>query len=161
MTHPLSGTVDVPHGRDKGRILESIALTGALDDGIRELAVRLIVGLRSDEHLERLARLHRFVSSLPYYREPIETFQDPMQTAHAGGDCDDRAALTASLAWALRYPFRIVSTGDPNEPDHYYAIVGWPHADDPAGDAGTTWVTSETSVPAPFGAHWSALRMPF
>jgi hypothetical protein len=155
LTHPIAGWLDVPHGRDKTELLRRIAIDGALNDGVRDLAIGLVRNLRSDDHLERLARIHRFVSSLPYYREPVETFHDVWQTAQVGGDCDDRAALTGALAWALRYPFHIVSEGDPNEPTHYYAIVGYPHADMPEGDGTTRWVASETSVPAPLGAHWS------
>ena len=158
MTAPIASVLDVPHGRDKTALLQSRALEGALDDRIRNLAVQLITGLRSDEHRERLARIHRFVSLLPYYREPIETFHDVWQTAEIGGDCDDRAALTAALAWALRYPFHLMLAGDPNEPDHYYAILGEPHADHPTGDENTIWHTSETSIPAPLGMHWSRAR---
>jgi len=154
---PESAWTTVQGGRQKTQLLHNLVLQNSLDDLARSTAQELIRNLRSDQHRERLERIHRFVSLLPYYREAVETFQPVAITLHRGGDCDDKVLTAAALAWSLRYPFWIESVGDPNEPNHYALWLGYPHADEPWGTADTVWMPSETTEPTVLGTHWSQL----
>jgi hypothetical protein len=144
--------VTVPDGLSKTRMLYQLALRGALDPLIRDTATRLASSTSSD--LERLRRIHRFVrDGVPYFREPIEMFAPPAFTLRHGGDCDDHTSLIGALAWALRYPFAVEDVGNPRDPEHYTARIGYPAHDSPAGDARTRWIPIETTLPTLFAEH--------
>ena len=147
---------EVQDGQDKTALLRTLVLWGATDDLIRSSAIELIQNTRTDDHLGRLGRLHRFMSSVLYFREPVEMFQPPSYTIQKGGDCDDHVLTHAALAWSLRYPFAIEPAGDTKGPYHYTLRVGYPPHDEPEGDENTTWIAVETTIPAEFGEHYSA-----
>lgn len=153
---PMTATVGSAYNvywmtaREKTDLAERLVFEGATEPLVRRVAVDLLVGVPRDDHVERLARLHRFVrDAVPYHREPVEMFHLPTQTLLEGGDCDDHAILLCSLAWTLRYPFRIVKTGDPDDPGgHYTCALGRGPSDSPDGDRGTVWGWYETTIDA-------------
>jgi hypothetical protein len=146
--------VPVRGGVEKTRLLEQRIILGALEPAVRDVATRLIAGTGRNDHVERIARLHRFVrDSVDYYREPIEMFQSPTLTLERGGDCDDLVILLGSLGWALRYPWAVEPVGDPDNPEHYSLLLGWPASDEPHGDPGTRWIQTEAAVAAALGEH--------
>lgn len=152
MTPHEAELVWVRDGLEKTRLLTELCYRGALEPAIRSVAVRLVQGVARDNHIERLARLHRFVrDSVDYHRESIETFQPASFTLQEGGDCDDHVILLCSLAWTLRYPFVPEPIGDPRDPDHYTCRLGYPPSDSPHGDARTIWLQCETTIDALFG----------
>jgi len=136
-----------------------------MDDLCRGIAVKIVSGTRPNEHEERLTRIHRFVRSLSYHREPCEMFQPVAQTLVEGGDCDDHVLAQAALAWALRYPFFVQPVGNELDPSHYTCQLGFPESEHPWGGPETTWRFSETTpimTPkgerwAPFGASWDTV----
>lgn len=150
----------VRDGRDKTALLHQLAIAGAEEDLVRATAVALMRGTRSDDHRERLERLHRFTFALPYHRESVESFQQPTQTLQEGGDCDDHVLTRCALAWSLRYPFYCEPAGDELDPFHYTSRLGYPPADEPWGTAETVWLSSESILPgAQLGEHFrSVLR---
>lgn len=151
----------VRNGQEKTRLLFKLAVDDALDARVRDAATRIAASTRSD--IERIRRLHRFVrDSVPYFREPIEMFAPAWFTMRHGGDCDDHVRLLLALAWSLRYPIAVEAIGDPAQPAHYTARVGFPAHDSPAGDSHTRWIPCETTIPAMFGEHVSdaVRRMP-
>lgn len=151
----------VAGGHQKTDLLKQRAFNGALSPTVREAAVRLVRGVPASDHLERLTRLHRFVSAHNYVREPIERFQTPAETLRVGvGDCDDLVALLIALAWSLKYPGRVVPQHDAAAPGHYTAFVGYPEAETPEGTGQDLhWVAAETTPVGrsyrmlPLGAH--------
>lgn len=144
--------VTVPDGVSKTRLLLQTAIQGALDPLVRDVATKLAASTTSD--VERLRRIHRFVrDGVPYFREPIEMFAEPGHTLRHGGDCDDHTSLIGALAWALRYPFAVEDVGDPRDPEHYTARVGYPAHDSPTGDRHTRWIPIETTLPTLFSEH--------
>lgn len=144
--------VTVLDGVSKTRVLFQTAIHGALDPLVRDVATKLAASTSSD--LERLKRIHRFVrDGVPYFREPIEMFAPPAYTLRHGGDCDDHTSLIGALAWALRYPFAVEDVGDPRNPEHYTARIGYPANDHPTGDTRTRWIPIETTLPTQFGEH--------
>lgn len=151
MSAPDATVVSVPHGRDKTLLLRWRAIEGALEPMVRQVAAGLVASAPRFDHLERLRRLHRFAQSVPYCREPIETFQSPTLTLAQGGDCDCHVILLGALAWALRYPFAVDPIGDPMDPAHYSIWLGSPPAEDPDGGPETAWYQAESTVPAAFG----------
>lgn len=157
---PSRYTVYTMTGPEKTAFLRSLVYSGATEPVVRQVAVDLVRTLPRDDHWQRLERLHRFVrDSVPYHREPLEMFHAPTITISQGGDCDDHALLLCSLAWALRYPFRIHFLGTAEDPSHYTCELGQPPSDDPEGDPGTRWAWFETIVDALPGEHVSqALR---
>lgn len=151
-------TVWVRDGFQKTDLLTARALEGALDPHVREVAVRLVRNVAASNHVEKLGRLHRFARSHSYVREPIERFAAPRDTMRTGaGDCDDLVILLGALAWSLKYPFRVVPQHDPANPGHYTAMVGWPEASAPHGDADTRqWLAAEST---PIGPDYQLLPL--
>lgn len=146
--------VDALDGRGKTALLATRVVEGALDPVVRELAIRLVQGERDDER--RLERLWRFVSRIPYFREPIEIFAPARSTLYQGGDCDDHTIALCALAWSLRYPWAVEPHGDPSNPIHYSARLGWPAATEPHGDTSTRWIACETTIPTVWGETTAA-----
>lgn len=151
--------LEVADGHEKTALAIELAIHGAtFEPLVRQTAVALMSGLplvrgsTPAQHVERLERLHAFVrDSVPYQNEPVEMFQPPTVTLTEGGDCDDHVILLGALAWSLRYPFAIEPSGDPADPFHYTIALGYPPADLPSGDASTTWLAAETTIPAELG----------
>lgn len=161
MTPVSHRLVSVPDGRDKSRLLFELAVRDAAHPSVRELATRIAASTPHD--VERLRRLHRLVQTgVPYYREPLEMFAPAAHTLRFGGDCDDHVRALCALAWSLRYPIAVEPIGNPREPSHYTARLGYPAHDSPHGDARTTWLACETTIPALFGEHVTdaARRLP-
>lgn len=144
-------------GEQKTALLRSLVYMGSVEPMVRQTAVNLVKSAPRDDHWERLSRLHRFVrDSVPYHREPVETFYRPSETLINGGDCDDHVVLLCSLAWALRYPFIVEALGDPDAPYHYTCRLGYPPNDEATGDSSTVWASFETTVDALPGEHVNA-----
>jgi hypothetical protein len=141
---------------EKTELIASKARHGAeREPEVRQCAVDLIKSTDRGAHVERLGRLHAFCrDGVDYHREPIEMLQDATITLRDGGDCDDLVILLAALAWSIKYPFQIVPVGDPMNPHHYSAQLGYPESAAPWGDAHTTWLDAEVSVPAQLGEPW-------
>lgn len=136
-------------GREKTARIRLLAVEGAEHPWVRRVAVDLVRSLPRDAHRERVERLFRFVqSSVPYHREPVELLHPAAVVLAEGGDCDDHSILLGALAWALRYPFRVVAHGHPDGPAHYSADLGTPPAEAPEGDAATVWRHFETTIDA-------------
>lgn len=145
--------------QEKTDLLNSRAVHGALHPRVRAVAVRLVLGVPENGHVERLQRLHRFVRSHTYVREAVERFQVPWFTLMTGaGDCDDLAALLGALAWSVKYPFRVIPQG--SGPAHYSCMLGYPEASHPHGmGSQSRWLAAETTpvgdgyTKLPLGAH--------
>lgn len=156
MPHYQSPMV-LPNGESKTRLIWELGLDGASHPLVRATATGLVRGAPRFDHIERVTRLHRFVrDSVPYHREPIEMLHPAAFVLMNGGDCDDHAILMVALAWAVKYP-AIVEAINPENPSHYTMRVGTPPAETPFGDARTRWWSVETTVPAAFGEHVSAV----
>lgn len=141
-------------GRQKTDLLRSLVYSGSVEPMVRQTSVGLVKSVPRDDHWQRLTRLHRFVqASVPYHREPVETFYRPTETLLNGGDCDDHVILLCSLAWSLRYPFIVEPLGDEDSPYHYTCRLGWPPSDSPTGDSSTRWAPFETTIDAVPGEH--------
>lgn len=134
----------------KSALLTELGLAAAEDPLVRETAFALVRGLAPWQHTERLRRIHRFVASLPYYREPVEDFPGVAEVLRRGGDCDDQALLSVALCWALRYPARAwpARVSSDGWPGHYQLRAGIPESEDPDGDSRTDWMTWETTLPS-------------
>lgn len=142
----------VRDGEVKTELLRQRILEGALHPEIGDTAVLLTRSVDRNDHHETIARLHRFVrDSVRYHREPIERLQHAAWTLHHGGDCDCLTILLGSLAWSLRYPWRVEPHGDPKNPEHYSLWLGWPPSERPDGDAHTHWIHAEVSASASLG----------
>jgi hypothetical protein len=144
-------------GREKTARVLAYALDGAAHPFVRRVAVDLVRSCPRDAHLDRVERFHRFVrDAVPYHREPIEMLHPAAQVLMEGGDCDDHVILLCALAWSLRYPIHVEAVGHPDGPGHYTCRIGTPPADEPEGDASTTWRSYETTIDALPGEHVSA-----
>lgn len=156
MTHYQNAMV-LPSGYAKTQLLWEMAVDGATHPLVRDVATSIVRTAPRFDHVERVKRLHRFVrDSVPYHREPIEMLHPAAFVLMNGGDCDDHAILMGALAWAVKYPF-IVEALNPENPSHYTMRVGTPPAETPYGNAKTEWWPAETTVPAFFGEHVSAV----
>lgn len=161
---PSRSYLVVTDGTAKTALMYEAAIHGGtFEPLIRDTAVALMRGLplergaTPEQHRERVQRLHAFVrDSVPYHGEAVEIIQAATMTLRDGGDCDDHSVLLCALAWALRYPFAIIPTGDPLDPYHYTTALGYPPADTPSGTAETHWLTAETTIPAALGEPLAA-----
>jgi len=152
MTAPRHTWLTVRDGREKTQRIYDRILEGALDPAVRDIAVRLVQMVDRNDHLERLARLHRFVrDAVSYQREPVEQLQAAPWTLEHGGDCDCLTILLGALAWSLRYPFDVSPHGDSRDPEHYSLSLGWPASDEFSGDESTQWIHAEVSAAALLG----------
>lgn len=145
-------------GQQKTELIRQLAIYGAIHEtAIRETAIALVRGLPRSAHFRRIERLHQFVrDSIDYVREPVEMLHPASVTlAEGAGDCDDHVILLGALAWSIKYPFIVEAVGDPGNPYHYTAAIGFPQSEEPTGDASTTWVPTETTARAMTGEHVS------
>ena len=136
---------------EKTETIRRYAVSGAENEPlVRRVAVALVRGTDPNDHLARLTRLHQFVrDSIDYVREPVEMLHPASVTLEMGAnDCDDKTILLGALAWSLKYPFIVRPVGPADNPSHYTNLVGYPQSDTPQGDASTTWVHAETTIPA-------------
>jgi len=149
MTPHRQAVVDVKDGPEKLRLLYALTLDDATHPIVRDTAVRIVRSAPRYDHVERIARLHRFVRDcLDYHREPVEMFQHSAVTLQEGGDCDDLIRTLCALAWAVKYPFIIDPIPNEHQIDHFTCRIGYPESNNPHGDAHTTWIPCEVSMPA-------------
>jgi hypothetical protein len=140
--------------QQKTRTIRRLAIEGARDPVVRNVAARLVRGTERGDYLTRIKRFHAWVrGAVDYHREPIEMFQPAGMTAKQGGDCDDLVILLGALNWSHRLPFRVEPIGHPEGPSHYSVRLGFPESDDPDGDGGTSWFWTEASCAARFDEH--------
>jgi hypothetical protein len=151
------------------KFLRSVAEQRGRDPRIRELAFRLIAGIRERDYPAQAAALLKAVQPggplMAYVNEPGEVLQDPLYTLKVkAGDCDDAALLLSSLFEAIRMPWRYVLSGVNTltkervrwvEGTPYPRGVRWAHIYLQAGwpvFKPTTWVWAEPTVRnAPLG----------
>lgn len=156
--------------------LRDVALRAGRDPRLREVAFRVLAGIRERDYPAQAAALLKAVQpggmlGVAYRNESGEVLQDPLYTlqVHAG-DCDDVALLLAALFESVRLPWRFVLSGsNPKSKQrarwiegegsppwgiiwsHIYLVVGWPPF------APKTWAFAEPTVRGkPLG--WDVIR---
>lgn len=97
-------------------------------------------------YLKEIALIHDYVrDEIRFTRDvlAVETLQTPDITLKIKtGDCDDKSLLFASMVESIGHPTKFVTCGHTkNNQKHVYSIVR----------IGSTWYTSETCLPYPFG----------
>lgn len=113
---------------------------------LRGLAMRLVEGLPQKDHRGEVRLIHAYVRDrIRYVRDvlEVETLQTPLATVELGqGDCDDKAALVATLLESIGFRSRFVAIGQrAGKFSHVYAEVRM----------GTAWIALETTEFWPVG----------
>jgi transglutaminase-like putative cysteine protease len=150
----------IPDGRDG--VIRTLALMralvrsrgGATSMVIRQLALRLVAGLRPKDYVGEVHALHRFVrDGIRYVRDirGVETVQTPERTLENGqGDCDDKSTLLASLLQAIGHAARFEAVGfGPGQWSHVLVSAKLPDG---------SWLPLETTVPGA-GPGWYPPRV--
>jgi hypothetical protein len=93
---------------------------------IQALALRVCKGAGSRAQA-CVEAIEAWASQIDYRHEPKDRLRDPLQTAEAGGDCDDLTLLVGSLLMALKIPFEPeIVADDQCVAFHVRAVAGLP-----------------------------------
>ena len=146
-TGPSLGTPSAPRARyanakdveDKLRILSGLIARDREDPSI-DMALGKALGARSGdrwtvpEHddMGEVRAIYKYVRDNVRYTgdaHKLDTFRRPARTLQLRiGDCDDAAALVGAMASAAGFEqgLRVVRTGDSDDFNHVYNVVGLP-----------------------------------
>ena len=162
-TGPSLGTPSAPRARyanakdveDKLRILSGLIARDREDPSI-DMALGKALGARSGdrwtvpEHddMGEVRAIYKYVRDNVRYTgdaHKLDTFRRPARTLQLRiGDCDDAAALVGAMASAAGFEqgLRVVRTGDSDDFNHVYNVVGLPRTAPPLGECvagGRAW----------------------
>jgi len=130
-------------------VMSQLVQRGKLDPGIRQLAMELVHGCAQQDYSCEVRSLHQFVRDKIRYVGDIsdtETVHTPRRTLEqAGGDCDDKTILLATLLETINHKTRFVA-GAFDEPDVFTHV--WLET-----RLGPSWYPLEATKPVPAG--WS------
>lgn len=128
------------------KIMSKIVKTYKRAPAVRELALKLTMGIPNQAFAQEAAELHSWVQrNIRYVKDVrgVETIQTPIQTLRLrAGDCDDMAIILASLLEAIGHPTRFVAVG--------FKGRGFSHVL-PQTRMGRRWVWLECTKPLAFG----------
>jgi transglutaminase-like putative cysteine protease len=110
---------DLPTGRAGVqrtlRMMAALTRRGRTEMPVRELALRLVAGLRPKDYGAEIRRLHAYVrDAIRYVRDVrgVETLHTASRVLEQGqGDCDDKSVLLASLLESIGHRTRFTAVG--------------------------------------------------
>lgn len=132
---------------------------GLADVEVRQMAERIVAGLRQKDYAAEIAAVHGFVRDrVRYTRDPdgVEMLQKPVRILEVRqGDCDDKSILVCALLGSIGHKTRLVAIGPSNNNfAHVFAQVRNPAQRNPM--APNAWINLECTEPWPVGrgARW-------
>ena len=171
MIADMTRRIDIPRGSPGTAAtiawMAKLALEGAHDPDLAYLARRQASNLRGHDHAAEAERMLQWVKrDVRYTWDPrgLEWVQTPRMTmfSFGTGDCDDQAALLASLWLSLGLPARFITyAADPRRPadwSHVAAQVELGHERWLTGDA--TQAESYLGWDPPPSRVWSTRTWP-
>jgi hypothetical protein len=144
---------------DKIALIDAMAQAQTTNREFCEAVLAKLAGVGSGAD-EQAAAWCQFVEGLPYRRELVETFRDPMRTMVDGGDCDDLTVLCLAGLKCLAIPCLPEALCDEEGwAFHVRVLVGLPPMDpkvwtiaDPVWESERRWAMIDvpsSSLPIP------------